>query len=131
MGHYRPDRLATFNIPVCRACKKRRRKALIGYWILASALSAAVIAPGLAYLDTMLVMLQLFLTVVIVMNVGINFLPRWANRRHFGISATKLNSNRTAVRLWFRDHQLEIEVRLLTEAYRTKSLAGAHAYLRR
>lgn len=131
MGHARLDRHVTFNIPVCRACSNRRRKGLFAYWALAIALGVGITAAGMSLLDQYLSILLLFFAVVAVINVGLNFLPRWADSRFLGIAATKLKGDRSAVRMWFRDRQLEMEVRLLTEDYRTKSLADVRDYLKR
>jgi hypothetical protein len=132
LGHAQLDRRLIFNVPICRACRSRRRRGGILYWALSVAFGVGIIATWILVWDSSFFAFVLFLSILIVfVNVCVNFVPRWANARFLGIAATKLKRDRTAVRLWFRDRQLEMEVRLLTESYRTKSLASAYEYLNR
>jgi hypothetical protein len=119
-----------FNVPICRACCSRRRRGLIAYWTVAIAFGVGITATSIWVRDLSFFAFILLLSVLIVfVNVCVNLLPRCANARFLGIAATELKADRTAVRLWFQDLQLETQVRLLTETCRTKSLASAHEYL--
>jgi hypothetical protein len=132
LGHAQLDRRVVFNVPICRACRGRRRRGLILYWTLSIAFGVGMTATWFLVWDSSFVAFILFLSILVVfVNVCVNFVPRWVNACFLGIAATKLKRDRTAVGLWFRDRHLEMEVRLLTETYRSKSLAAASEFLNR
>ncbi len=71
-----------------------------------------------------------FTLFLVMTHMARNQVPRWLDQRLLGVAAMRLGKDRTSVRLWFRERQMEIEVRTLTAERRAREMTTAAGMLR-
>ncbi|HKO21915.1 MAG TPA: hypothetical protein VJX91_04615 [Candidatus Eisenbacteria bacterium] len=129
-------------VPVCRRCSQHRKAmgAVAAILMFGGAIGLVVAAiwasqrfPGIhaGPIDSLGVLFLIAFTMFFVMtHMARNQVPRWLDQRLLGIAAMRLGKDRTTVRLWFRDRQMEIEVRTLTAERRAQEMSSAAGMLR-
>ena len=121
-------------VPACPPCSRRRK--VMGF-VVWSALIGGLVGLFLAGVisDRFKGMrpepfVVAFLMVLVLLQVAVNVIPRWLDRRLLGVAALRLGKDRTTARLWFRERQEEIEVRTLTAENRSREMRSTAETLR-
>lgn len=129
-------------VPVCRRCSRHRKAmgAIAAVLMFGGAIGLVVAAiwasqrfPGIhaGPIDSLGVLFLIAFTMFLVMtHMARNQVPRWLDQRLLGVAAMRLGKDRTTVRLWFRDRQMEIEVRTLTAERRAQEMSNTAGMLR-
>lgn len=121
-------------VPACRRCSRRRKavgfSATLALIVGTIGLFVAAIASERFEGMPFSVFLIAFMMIFVIVHVATSQARQWLDRRLLGVAALRLGKDKTTVQLWFRDRQLEIEVRALTAESRTLVMSSTAGILR-